>query len=128
MLVRARALKRGPRKAVKLTPPKQKIKQLGISKSQTKIKTQRAKLAGSRANEVKIFKEKFLPTSQLDKSYEKVGSISPLKYRPTIDLEGKAEPIDRNQSHSRERSQTKTIDRSLSKQKDRNPMLTLDFS
>ena len=111
-----------------MTPPKQKIKQLGISKSQSKIQTQRAKLGASRANEVKIFKEKFLPTSALDTTYERVGSISPLKFRPTIDLEGKPEPMDRSYSNAKERSQSKSIDRSQSKKKERHSVQTLDFT
>ena len=55
-------------------------------------------MGSSRANEEKIFKQAALPTGALDTTYDRVGSVSPLKYRPIIDLEGLPDPKDKNQS------------------------------
>ena len=75
-------------------------------------------MGSSRANEVKIFKQQHLNDVALDTTYDKVGSVSPLKYRPTINLVGQPEPRDKNQSNSKDRSQ--------SQKKDRNKMRTPD--
>ena len=63
-------------------------------------------MANTKANEVKIFRQEHLNDVALDTTYDKVGSVSPLKYRPTINLIGQPEPRDRSQSNSKDRSQS----------------------
>lgn len=62
MLVRSRAQKRGPRQPMQLTPPKKKIKTIGVSKSQVKLNSQRKQLSNTRASEMKIFKQSTVNT------------------------------------------------------------------
>ena len=58
-------------------------------------------MGSSKANDMKIFKQEALPTCALDTTYDRVGSVSPLKYRPQIDLEGLPDPKDKDQGQDR---------------------------
>jgi len=45
-------------------------------------------MGSTRENDMKVFKQPGLPSCGLDSEYDRVGSVSPLKYRPRIDMEG----------------------------------------
>lgn len=90
MLVRDRTKKRGPRKSVEMTPPKKRL-----AKSTASIKTMKSskkRMEKTNMHDEKIFRQKAVNNRGLDLSYEHVGSVSPIKYRPRIDMEGAATP------------------------------------
>ena len=90
MLVRERAKKRGPRKAVERTPDRKRLAK--SAKSVKVMKSYKKKMENTGLNEVQAFKQRVNPTRTLDRSYDRVGSVSPLKYRPKIDMDGSIMP------------------------------------
>ena len=86
MLVRDRAKRRGPRKPLERTPDKRRLAK--SIKSVKTMKSYKKKISQTKLNEEQIFKQRTNPTREFDTSYERIGSVSPLKYRPRIDMTG----------------------------------------
>ena len=108
MLVRNRAQKRGPRKPVERTPPKSQKQKIAVDVQQ--MQSARKSNDGTKSNEMKVFRQKSLNTGALDTTYDRVGSVSPLKYRPRIDMEGLQEEDYYERKHSYDRRRLRTPD------------------
>ena len=52
------------------------------------IMSQKKRAIKDKSNEMKVFRQRNLPTQGLDENYERQGSVSPLKYRPRVNWEG----------------------------------------
>ena len=59
---------------------------------------------------MKIFRQNTVNTQALDQTYDRVGSVSPLKFRPKIDLDGLQEEDYYERKHSYERKKMQTPD------------------
>lgn len=97
MLVRERAKQRGPRKPVERTPDKKRLNK--VTKSVKAVKSIKKKIEPTGLNEFSPFRKAAPNTMALDKSYERAGSVSPLKYRPRVDMTGIASPGGKSDSY-----------------------------
>ena len=96
MLVRQRCAKRGPRQSVFPETGKKakKVAQnnnLAIVERRKLMNTKSAganRRNGQPRNDLKVFRQNTVCTEALDNNFDRVGSVSPLKYRPRIDMDG----------------------------------------
>jgi len=82
------------------TPVKKQsdTKQLVKSVSNVKIMSQRKQINKTGIGEIKVFRQRTINTGALDWDYDRVGSVSPLKYRPNIDMEGLVDKYERKRN------------------------------
>ena len=71
-----------------------------MDKANVKVKSQHKVVGKSGAGSMKVFRQTNLNTVALDNTYDRVGSVSPLKYRPKVDFDG-LEPREDNDERSR---------------------------